>query len=73
MASELESELRDKKWLADFNARKTHLVLFDRPNNTVAISVKVNGSFLAEKIIFQDVGVNFLFQIGLGLLHYLFW
>ena len=31
---------------------KTHLVLFDRPNNTVAINVKVNGSFLEEKINF---------------------
>ena len=41
-----------KKWLADFNARKTHLVLFDRPNNTVAINVKVSGSFLEEKINF---------------------
>ena len=36
--SELESDLRDtvnwrKKWLVDFNAGKTQLVLFDRSNN----------------------------------------
>ena len=35
----LESDLPDtvhwgKKWLIDFNARKTQLVLFDRSNNT---------------------------------------
>ena len=39
MASELESDLRDtvnwgSKWLVDFNAGKTQLVLFDWSNNT---------------------------------------
>ena len=39
-ASELESGLRDtvdwgKKWLIDFNARKTQLVLFDLSNNNL--------------------------------------
>ena len=42
LASELESDLRDtvnwgKKWLVDFNAGKTQLVLFDRSNNAGAI------------------------------------
>ena len=38
LASEIESDLRDtvdwgRKWLVDFNARKTQLVSFDRSNN----------------------------------------
>ena len=42
MAAELESDLRDtadwaRKWLVDFNAGKTQLVLFDWSNNTGAI------------------------------------
>ena len=56
LASELESDLRDtvdwgEKWLVDFNAGKTQLVLFDRSNNTGAIDVKMVGLFL-RKIIF---------------------
>ena len=51
---ELESDLRDtvdwgKKWLVDFNAGKTQLVLFDWSNNTGAIDVKMDGSVLEEK------------------------
>ena len=42
LASELESDLQDtvdytRKWLLDFNAGKTQLVLFARSNNTGAI------------------------------------
>ena len=56
LASELESELRDtvdwgKKWLVDFKAGKTQLVLFDR-SNTVTIDVKMDGSVVEKKIIF---------------------
>ena len=48
LASELESDLQDmvdwgRKWSVDFNARKTHLVLFDQSNNTDAIDVNENG------------------------------
>ena len=32
-----------RKWLADFNAGRTHLVLFDRSNNTSAIAIKMLG------------------------------
>ena len=44
LASEIESDLRDtvdwgRKWLADFNAGKTQLVLFDGSKNTGAIDV----------------------------------
>ena len=38
-----------KKWLVDFNAGKTQLVLFDRSNNTSSIDVKMDGSVLEEK------------------------
>ena len=42
IGSELESHLQDtvdwsRKWLVDFNAGKTHLVLFDWSNKTGAI------------------------------------
>ena len=40
---------RGRKWLVDFNARKTHLVLFDWFNKTAAIDVKMNVSVLEEK------------------------
>ena len=59
--SEIESDLGDtvdwgKKWLVDFNARKTQLVLFDLSNNTGFIDVKTNGSGLEEKSSFKMLG-----------------
>ena len=53
MASELESDQQDTvewgtKWLVGFNAGKTQLVLFDWSNNTGAIDVKMDGSFIVE-------------------------
>ena len=64
LASELESDLRDRvdwgrKWLADFNAGKTQLVLFDRSENTGAIDVKMDGSFLEGKSSFKMLGLTF--------------
>ena len=61
LASELKSDLRynmdwGTKWLVDFNAGKTQLVLFDRSSNTGAIVVNQ-----FWKIIFEDAGVDFLF------------
>ena len=52
--SELEFDLRDtvdwgNKWLVDFNAGKTQLVLFDQCNNTGSIDVKMDESALEEK------------------------
>ena len=38
-----------RKWLVDFNAGKTQLVLFDWSKNTGAINVKMDGSALKEK------------------------
>ena len=63
LASELVSDLRDvvvwgRKWLADFNAGRTQLVLFDQSNNTGTTDVKRDGSVLAEKSSFR---VDFLF------------
>ena len=55
--SELVSDLRDnvdwaRKWLVDFKAGKTQLVLYDRSKNTGAIDVKMDGSVLEEKSSF---------------------
>ena len=60
LASELESDLRNtvdwgRKWLVDFNAGKTQLVLFDQYNNTGAIDVKMDGSVLEEKSSFKII------------------
>ena len=51
LTSELESDLQDtvewgKKWLIDFSAGKTQLVLFDQPNNNGSIDVKMDGPIL---------------------------
>ena len=64
LAYELESDLRDivnwgRKWLVDFNAGKSQLVLFDQSNNTVAIDVKVGGTVLEEKSSFKMLGFSF--------------
>ena len=45
---------------------------FDQSNNTGAISVKTDGSALEEKSYFKMLGLSFLFQIGLGLLQFLY-
>ena len=37
-----------KKWLVDFNARKTQLVSFDLSNNNGSIDVKMDGSVLEK-------------------------
>ena len=63
MASELESDLDfvdwGRKWLIDFNAGKTHLVLFDQSNSTGAIDVKMDGFVLEEKSSFKMLGLTF--------------
>ena len=71
MASELESDLRDtvdlgRKWLVNFNAGKTHLVLSDRSNNTGAIDVKMDGSVLKEKSSFKILGLTFSSKLDWG-------
>ena len=63
MASELESDLDfvdwGRKWLVDFNAGKTHLVLFDQSNSTGAIDVKMDGFVVEEKSSFKMLGLTF--------------
>ena len=71
LASELESDLQDtvdwgRKWLADFNAGETQLVLFDRSKNTGAIDVKMDGSVLEEKSSFKMLGLTFSFKLDWG-------
>ena len=71
LASELRSDLRDtvdwgKKWLVDFNAGKTQLVLFDRFNDTGPIDVKMDGSALEEKSSFKMLGLTFSSKLDWG-------
>ena len=61
LAFEHESDLQDtvdwgRKWLVDFNAAKTQLVLFHWSNNTGAVDVKMDGSVLVEKLSFEMLG-----------------
>ena len=61
LASELESDLQDtvdwgKKWLVDFNAGNTQLVLFDRSNNNGSIDVKMDGSVLEQNYLLRCCG-----------------
>ena len=63
LASELETDIRDtvdwdKKWLVDFIAGKTPLVLFDRSNTTGSINVKIDGSVLEKISSFKILGLT---------------
>ena len=71
LASELESGLQDtvdwgRKWLLDFNAGKTQLVLFGRSDNTGAIDVKMDGSVLEEKSYFKMLRLTFSCKLDWG-------
>ena len=71
LASELESDLQDtvdwpRKWLVDFNAGKTQLVLFDQSKNTGAIDVKMDGSVLEEKTSFKMLELTFSSKLDWG-------
>ena len=72
LASELEFDPRDtvdwgRKWLVDFNAGKTQLVLFDQSKNTGAIDVKIDGFVLEEKTSFKMLGLTFSSKLDWGL------
>ena len=63
MASELESDLRNavewgRKCLLISMLEKTQLVLLDRPNNTGAIDVKIDGFVLDENSSFKMLGLT---------------
>ena len=69
--SKLEYDLRDsvdlgRKHLPDFNAGKNQLFLFDQTNNTGAIVVKMDGSFLEEKSYIKKMGLTFSSKLDLG-------
>ena len=69
MWQEQEFDLKsnyDRKWLVNFNARKTQLVSFDQSNNTCAIYVKTNGSVLEEKSSFKMLWLTFSFKLDWG-------
>ena len=71
LASELESDLQDtvdwgKKWLVDFNAGKTQLILFDQSNNTGSIDAKIDVSVLEEKSSFKILGLTFSSKLDRG-------
>ena len=51
-----------EKWLVDFNAGKTQMVLFDQSNNTGAIDVKMDESVLEEKS-FKMLGLTFMSKL----------
>ena len=72
LASELESDLRDtvdwsKKWLVDFSAGKTQLVLSDQSNNNGSIDVKMDGCVLEEKSCFKMLALTFSSKLDWGL------
>ena len=48
-----------KKWLLDFNAGKTQLVLFDRSNDTSSFDGEMDGSVLEEKWSFKVLVLTF--------------
>ena len=71
MASELEYNLPDTMdWgsncLVDFNTRKSQLVPFDWSNNTGAIDMKMDGTFLEEKSSFKILWLTFSFKMDWG-------
>ena len=71
LASELESDLRDtvewsRKWLVDFSAGKTQLILFDWSNNAASVDVKLDCSVVEEKSSFKRLGLTFPYRLDSG-------
>ena len=48
-----------KKWLVDFNAGETQLVLFNRSNNNGSTDVKIDLFLLEEKSSFNLLWLTF--------------
>ena len=55
-----------RKWLVDFNAEKTQLVLSDQSNNTGAIDVKIDESVLEGKSSFKMLVLTFSSKLNWG-------
>ena len=71
LAPELKSDLRDivdwgRKWLVDFKAGITQLILFDQSNNIGSINVKIDGFVLEEKSSFKMLGLAFSCKLDWG-------
>ena len=67
----IESDLRNivdwgRKWLVDFHAGKTQVVLFDQSDNTGDIDVKMDGSVLEEKSSIKMMGLTFSSKLDWG-------
>ena len=56
----------DRKWLVDFTAGKTQLVLFDQSHKTGAIDVEIDGSVLEEKLSFKMLWLTFFSKLDWG-------
>ena len=54
----------DRKWLVDFNAGKTQLVLDDQCTKIVAIDVKMDGPVLEERSSFKMLELSLLSKLG---------
>ena len=54
------------KWLVNFNAGKSQLVLFDWSNSNGFINVKMDGSVLEEKSSFKMMWLNFSSKLDWG-------
>ena len=55
-----------KKWLVDFNAEKTQLVLSDWSNNIRGTELKMDGYVLEEKSYFRMLGLTFSSKLDWG-------
>ena len=69
LASELESDLPDtvgEKWLVDFNAGKTHLVLFDQSSSNGSIDVTMDRCVLEEESSFEMLVLTFSSKLDWG-------
>ena len=55
-----------RKWLTDFIAGKTQLVLFGRFNNTSGIAVKMDGPVLEERSSIKMLGLTFSSKLDWG-------
>ena len=55
-----------RKWLVDFNAGKTQLVLLDHSNNTATTDVKMDGSGVDKNSSFKMLGLTFPSKLDWG-------
>ena len=71
LASEVESDLQNtvdwgRKWLVNFSAGKTQLVLFDCSNNNGSIHVKMDVSVIEERLSLKLLGLTFSSKVDWG-------